>query len=380
MPFLDNASPKSLFIPPVDFATIFHMEINGLAIDERGILTKCADDRESIVLPKGIVGIASRAFENCAKLESIQCNEGLETIYDCAFLNCPSLKKIVFPSSLKRFALFDESFSVFEGCPNIETILIDGNNARYSSCGANVIFDKKTSTLLFGCRHSRIPPETKVIGSRSFYKEAGLADIELPEALTKIAGEAFYGCRGLGRLSVPKNLMEIDPTAFFGAELDAIEIDPENPVFQVIDGVLMTKDGVTVLSVKHAPVPASATAIGDNSFEGSRLDSVVIPPSVRTVGSGAFLNSSMKELVVSEGVKEILNRAFSGCHDLKKVYLPHSLLDNIDFDMDFGIARNAFFDCPALRTIVFRGSEEEWMGLCEECGLSFKGVEIQFEE
>ena len=375
---------------------------NNLIISD-GVLTKCSCDNKTIVLPSGITKIASRAFENCKNLESIQfnkelkeirelaflnctslkelnLNEGLETIYDCAFQNCSSLEMVMLPSSIKQFVLFDNIFSIFDGCYNIKKIVINEHNSFYSSCDSNVIFDKKTATLLFGCATSKIPLSTKAIGSRCFFKQTNLKEIELPNGLETIKSEAFYGCYQLKRLFVPKSLTKIDASAFIGTELAIIESDIDNPSFKSIDNVLIAKESNTVvLAAKNSSIPSDVKIIGEYSYAGSKLKKIIIPSNVKLIEAAAFLNSDMEELVVSEGVLEMMSSAFSGCHNLKTVYLSHSLIKNIDFEMDFGIAKNAFFDCPSLKIIIFNGSEEEWLRLSSERKLSFKNVEIRYK-
>lgn len=385
----------------INYCKVNNMNDCKFNINDSNVLISFTGNCETITLPKGIIEIGSRAFENCKDLKSIQFNkelkvvknlafnncssleevsfnEGIETIYDCAFQNCSSLKSIKIPSSLKQFVLFDENYSIFDGCPNIESIVIDERNTNYSSCRSNVIFDKRTSTLLFGCSTSKIPPETKIIGSRSFYKQVKLKSIELPEQLETIKNEAFYGCHQLKQLYIPKRVTKICFTSFIGSKLDHIEVDTDNLSYKVVDNVLIEKNNnVTVLATKQASVPDCVSGIGDYSFAFNIIKKIYIPSPVKTIGALAFMNSEMEEVFVREGTQEILDRAFYGCHNLKTVYLPHSLMNNIDYDMDFGVAKSAFFDCPSLHTIIFNGTKEEWLRLLDECNLFFKNIEVK---
>lgn len=369
-------------------------EINGF------VFVKCPADCVEVTIPNGIKEIAGRAFENCTKLKSIHfndeleiikqyafngcsslkeivLNEGLKTIVDCAFINCSSLKSVYIPSSLEEFVLFDNYFSIFEGCQNINSITIGDGNKRYSSLNSNVIFDLDKATLLFGCSNSTIPPQTKTIGCRAFYKQNLLKNIDLPDGLLSIENQAFYGCFQLRELSIPKSVMKIDSSAFIATNLESVKVDSNNLVFEEIDNVIINKENKsTILSAKNAIVPEDVVIIGKYSFAYNNLKRITIPHSVKIVDDKAFIGSKAEEIVVQEGVLEIGSAAFRECQNLKTVYLPHSLLNNIDFEMDFGIANNAFFMCPSLSLIVFDGTKKEWKMLCSECGLSFKQVEI----
>ncbi len=128
------------------------------------------------------------------------------------------------------------------------------------------------------------------------------------------------------------------------------------------------KDNATIHTVD---IPDSVTAIGDSTFKGSTLQSVVIPDSVTTIGGHAFEdctgltdltisknvtvynecafnNIGITSLVIPDGVTAIGNAAFAFCMKLESVEIPssvESLADGSFFD-------GAFSDCENLKSVV----------------------------
>ncbi|MBO4534611.1 MAG: leucine-rich repeat domain-containing protein, partial [Clostridia bacterium] len=345
-----------------------------------------------VVIPDGVVKIGARAFENCENLTSvcirgdvreieylafngctgltsIEVPEGVEVIGDSAFRGCVNLQTVQLPASLRSFDSVDGVFSVFEGCTAIMSIVVAEGNPRFASCGCNVIVDKASATLLFGCRESTIPEGAIHVGARAFYKQSQLSAIALPQGIQTIATEAFYGCTGLQNLVVPASVTEVDATAFVFCNLSAVSVDPDNQVYSGEGNTLVRKsDGTVVLGTRQSVIPAPATAIGAFAFCGVDIKRIDVPSSVRFVERSAFAHSSLEEIVLPEGVLEIKDMAFADCPHLKKVALPHSLLDNADFEMDYGVARNAFLRSP-VADVDFAGTPEERRFLLEGTGL-----------
>jgi len=361
-------------------------------IIENGVLTKYIGAGGDVVIPEGVVKIGARAFENCENLTSvcirgdvreieylafngctglsaIDVPEGMEVIGDAAFRGCVNLQTVKLPASLSSFDSIDGVFSAFEGCTAIKSIVVAEGNPRFASCGSNVIMDKASATLLFGCKASTIPEGTIHVGARAFYKQSQLSAIALPRSLQTIAAEAFYGCVGLQDLVVPASITEVDSTAFMFCNLSAISVDPDNQVYSGAGNTLVRKsDGTVVLGTRQSVIPAFATAIGAFAFCGVDIKQIDVPSSVRFVERGAFAHSSLEEIVLPEGVLEIKAMAFADCPHLKKVTLPHSLLDNADFEMDYGVANNAFFRSPVAE-VDFAGTPEERRLLLADTGL-----------
>ncbi len=96
-------------------------------------------------------------------------------------------------------------------------------------------------------------------------------------------------------------------------------------------------------------IPDSVTSIGDYAFSNcSGLTSVTIPSSVTSIGSNAFYNCSGLTSAGPIGsgcnyefgwTTKISDRAFSGCSNLRDVYLPDTMTD---------IGARTFYNCTSL--------------------------------
>jgi hypothetical protein len=89
--------------------------------------------------------------------------------------------------------------------------------------------------------------------------------------------------------------------------LQNILVDPANPIFSSLDGVLFSKDQTTLIC-----------------YPRSRPDSVwTVPSSIRQIGEGAFYNcESLQQIILPEALGSIGDFAFMGCAKLTDMFLP----------------------------------------------------------
>ena len=71
---------------------------------------------KEIVIPEGVINIATLAFGECTSLESVRLPEGLERIYDSVFHNCSSLEEIHIPETVKEIQT-----DIFYGCTSLKS-------------------------------------------------------------------------------------------------------------------------------------------------------------------------------------------------------------------------------------------------------------------
>ena len=164
-----------------------------------GTILKQGANVQSYVVKDNTTQIEANAFCNCDNLEHIEIGSYVDSIGECAFGNCP----------------------------NLSTIVISRYNSTYKS-EDNTIIDKRTKSIICGCKKSTIPSKAKIIGKSSFYGCNLIRDIAIPDSIFKIENAAFYGCSSLEQISLPHSIKEMGENVFVGCNsLERIVINSE---------------------------------------------------------------------------------------------------------------------------------------------------------
>lgn len=140
-----------------------------------------------------------------------------------------------------------------------------------------------------------IPSSVTTIGVAAFEYCTSLASVTIPNGVTTIGELAFNSCGALISVTIPSSVTYIGNRTFNGCtSLVATNVDPGNPNYASIDGVLYDKAIATL--IRHPSgkagaftVPNSITSIGNDAFDScSYLTSVNISNSVTFIGDWAF--------------------------------------------------------------------------------------------
>ena len=167
----------------------------------------------SVEIADGLETIGQEAFSNCEQLSRLSLPSTLITIESSAFNNCRRLAGITIPASVKTIGS-----NALSGCYNLETIEVADGNEAYESLGSNVIIERKTKTLLLGCKNSTIPDGVLAIGALAF-NNCQIEKIQFPETVKSIGDYAFASCRYLTEVILPEGLDSIAYGAFSNCEL-----------------------------------------------------------------------------------------------------------------------------------------------------------------
>ena len=89
--------------------------------------------------------------------------------------------------------------------------------------------------------------------------------------------------------------------------IDSFAVEPGNPRYSSVDGVLFSADTSLLILVPH------------------RRKSYKVPTSTKKIEEYAFQFSNIEEIELPEGLEIIGDEAFSGCHKLKHVKLPSTV-------------------------------------------------------
>ena len=267
---------------------------DGITTIEEWAFFKC-EGLESITFPESVKVIKKRAFVSCNKLKHVVFPDGIEIIDDYAFANCRKLllkglpskakyigvgafqnnliKAVKIPSGLKGL-----KHSAFRGCDSIESFDVEAGNPEYSSKDG-VLYNKNMTELLVVPAYAR------------------KRKLEIPRSVITVSDNAFLHCKNINKLVI-NDALENFPTQVFANELkdiEEIEVGKKSKLFQMINGVLLSKDGkafikvLTSAQIRNYEIPSTVEEIYPKAFHGcSLIRSITIPESVTHIDKDSF--------------------------------------------------------------------------------------------
>ncbi|MCL2704723.1 MAG: leucine-rich repeat domain-containing protein [Spirochaetaceae bacterium] len=138
-----------------------------------------------------------------------------------------------------------------------------------------------------------------------------LREIIIPPSVTCIKHYAFRYCINLEKITIPSSVTHIGDFAFDHCyKLANIIVDPQNPNYTSIDGVLFDKEEKNIIAyssnkkAKTYIIPSSVTAFDDSAFDGCKnLTELTIPASVFALGSPAFWKgNNLQKIILSRRI------------------------------------------------------------------------------
>ena len=215
------------------------------------------------------------------KNEEYRVPDEVENIGDFAFMNC-LLKSVVILDNVKTIGR-----SAFESCRFLE----------------EVVLPSTVETLLFG----------------TFQGCESLKSIIIPEGFKEIDRYVFYDCAELTNVSIPASVTSIERNAFSCCPKLALNIHPNNPRYQCVNGVLSDNQqgNVSVLGEED---------VSNDPFSGKSDDVFVIPNRVKKVDKSSFVKfkDGHKIIRIPASVEKIEIDAL--------LRLPHILEIQVDSD------------------------------------------------
>ncbi len=301
-----------------------------------------------VTIHDGVTAIGGSAFSGCSGLTGVTIPSHVTDIGDSAFSDCSGLTEMVIPHSVKVIGV-----GVFKKCNRLTKITVDPGNAHYMSQN-DLLLTRDGRTLVQGVNGAvtipsgvtvigesafkdydgltqvTIPAGVEVIGPAAFYGCGGLTDVAIPAGVEAIGANAFYGCSGLADVVIPASVTNIGERAFVACgRLKAISVEAGNEVYSSRNGMLLNKDGKTLIQGVNGEVeiPPGVVTIGEWAFVYyADLTRVAIPASVRDIGAYAFHScESLTNVVMQGGVTNIGDGAFGECGNLMDVFIPNSV-------------------------------------------------------
>lgn len=278
----------------------------------------------SVSIPSTVTHIHESAFRDCADLESVQLNTGLNFVWRYAFMDCTSLKSLYVPAGITFICE-----AAFAGCTSMETLEFEENAARLNlGCGSGAegedrgVFAGCTSLThvdLSSINLGRITSWTGYTSSATSWSYSYSFSVNqgMPDRM-------FYGCTNLESV-VLGNVM------WFGAGYSGDKSRDDQTFGNCIN-------------LKNVTWPTDVDfRLGDSSFENCGFETITLPSNLAGMGSDVFVgNKNLTKLVVEPSLVCTYVRGFADCENLVEVELP---------DSHTGIANRAFQNCVKLKTI-----------------------------
>ena len=246
----------------------------------------------SIKLPKSLKRIGEYAFSNCIYLESVECNDGLEYIENCAFRNCSNLKSINLPNSLVSIGTYTAPYysnydyvsdGVFQNCTSLGPKLvipekitdIYGNTFKDCTSLDSVYIGKSVNEIhyasFYGCNNLRYVSFNrglKVVGHRAFENCFSLSELSLPYSVTTIEDNAFEDCRSLKEIRIPSMTKSIGYSSFYGCD------DVDNIYVYTVEPITIKQSAFSFKSSTCLNVPKTSVDLYVYNTQWSQFETV----------------------------------------------------------------------------------------------------------
>lgn len=308
---------------------------------------------ETVTLSDACVSVADFAFDYCTSLKTVHIGANVASIGNCAFNAC-ALTEIVVPDSVSKIGV-----GAFAKCPITKMTL--------PFIGADSTAEIGYIGHLFGA--------TSYLENNRFVP-AGLTQVELSSACTKIGDGALYDCYDLETPVLPNTITAIGAdaftnTKFYNAQADGL-VYVGNVLYafkgEMTDTDILVREGTIAIAanafagypITSIAIPDSVVAIGRGAFRGSQLSTIELS----FVGGGADSGSAhfgyifgattpadntaavpvtLKNVVLRADCTEIGALAFYGCESIESVVLGAGVAN---------VAKDAFFYCSNLADIT----------------------------
>ncbi len=287
---------------------------------------------KSIIIPDSVTEIGGRAFHGLYALKEVKIGKGVAHFSD--------------PSE------WDTIPYVFFSCKALERVIVDEENAVYSSV-SGILYSKDKSKLLYvpnAIREVTLPDETTVIGREAF-RESSITTFTIPKQITEIGDFAFFDCTGLKSL-----IWDAEDCRIGSFSTSANIIFPNVPLTELIIGedVRSIPEGAFsgLDMLETVTIPVGVTHMGGSVFYGcSGLESVIWNARDCTMSGGDFFRGTkIKTVTFGEEVGVVPSRLLLDCAYLTEVVLPDSISK---------IGEVAFGNCYELKKVTIgRGVTE----------------------
>jgi hypothetical protein len=220
------------------------------------------------------------------------------TLYDYSFNGTRNLSTLTIPATLATWS----SVTVYNES-SIARVDVDSSNTNFKSIDG-VLYSKDGSALIF-YPHSKsdlsfvIPNTVTDFSNYAITSTTLLQHVVLPSGLKTIGFGAFEFNYSLKSIStIPATVTAIQENVFYGSSaLPAINVDPANPNFKSINGVLFNKAGTILIAypsgamARSYTLPSTVAVINNSSFFNEFLEYLSVPQTVTSQSFFGYLSA-----------------------------------------------------------------------------------------
>lgn len=231
----------------------------------------------------------------------------------------------------------------------------DGNYTYAANAIPNFAFLLNPNLSKFRLQSVILPENTESIMDYAFQGCNHLKIGRIPSSVKLISNGAFVDCSATEAFLIPSSVLTIGDNAFANFN-GSINVDPNNPNYSSIDGVLFNKDKTILIRCPVSKkgdftIPSSVTTLMYGAFHScNNIESVTIPSSVTKIYDGAFENcKSLKSVFIPSSVTFIGNRAFAffnGVFTVDTQNPTFTALEGVLFNKD----QSELLQCPVAKT------------------------------
>jgi len=167
-------------------------------------------------------------------------------------------------------------------------------------------------------REMTIPEGITAVGNSAFRGVCGLRELKLPESIITI-GEGAFARSSVEKINIPSSVKSVPKRAFENSSISEIEFGGD---LRVVCENAFSGCGKLV----SCELPQTVMYIGVGAFRGSAIETMNIPIGITEISESTFEDSALSYIVIPETVEAIRPRAFSGCHEIRAVTFPESLI------------------------------------------------------
>lgn len=211
----------------------------------------------------------------------------------------------------------------------------------------------------------RIPEFVMVDGERysiesveigAFNHPRTLRHLVVPDSIEYVDGDVFHNLSNLRSVYIGKGVKYLNQWNFrLCPNLRIYHIDQQNPYLTQQNGMILTKDGKTLLAGfaerQHITIPEGVEEIEGVAFwYHKKLETVSFSKTLRKIGDCCFDGCpNLRDVVLPEGFEKLMIQSFMENPGLRHIDLPSTLTD---------LGWENFVDCPNLETVILRSPKK----------------------